>query len=125
MRIAVSAESDQGLESMVSHHFGRCPFFVIADVDGTEVKEVKVVQNPFFAGHKPGMVPGFIHDQGADVMLSGGMGRRAIDFFSQYGIKPATGATGNVMDALNQFLGGGMTLAEPCRESLEHHGKAH
>jgi predicted Fe-Mo cluster-binding NifX family protein len=125
MRIAVSAESDQGLESAVSHHFGRCPYFVIVEVVGTEVTEINVVQNPFFAGHEPGMVPGFIHDQGADVMLSGGMGRRAIDFFSQYGIKPATGASGTVRTALDQYLGGKMTLAEPCRESVEHHGETH
>ena len=56
----------------------------------------------------------------SDVMISGGMGRRAIDFFQQYGIKPATGGSGTVQVVLNKYLGGGMTLAEPCKESIKH-----
>lgn len=57
-------------------------------------------------------------------MLSGGMGHKAIGFFQQYGIKPATGAHGSVRDTLEEYLGGHMTLAEPCRESVEHaHGE--
>ena len=124
MRIAISAENKDGLDSLVSHHFGRCPYFVIVDVEGKEVQQIQVVENPFFAGHQPGMVPEFIHNQGADVMLSGGMGHKAIGFFQQYGIKPATGAHGNVRDTLDDYLGGHMTLAEPCRESIEHaHGE--
>ncbi len=124
MRIAISAENKDGLDSLVSHHFGRCPYFVIVDVEGEEVQQIQVIENPFFAGHQPGMVPEFIHNQGADVMLSGGMGHKAIGFFQQYGIKPVTGAHGNVRNTLEDYLGGRMTLAEPCRESVEHaHGE--
>ena len=32
MRIAVSADTNQGLESQVAHHFGRCPYFVLVDL---------------------------------------------------------------------------------------------
>ena len=38
MRIAVSSESNQGLESSVSAHFGRCPYYVIVDVEDGTVK---------------------------------------------------------------------------------------
>lgn len=57
MRIAISAENKDGLDSLVSHHFGRCPYFVIVDVEGEEVQQIQVIENPFFAGHQPGMVP--------------------------------------------------------------------
>ncbi|HUS84631.1 MAG TPA: NifB/NifX family molybdenum-iron cluster-binding protein [Anaerolineales bacterium] len=120
MRIAIAAEDNTGLDSAVSHHFGRCPFFVIVEVDGKEVQQIHTIDNPYFAGHEPGMVPEFIHKQGAEVMISGGMGGKAIGFFQEYGIKPATGATGTVRTAVESFLGGSMTLAEPCRESVEH-----
>ena len=120
MRIAISAEEDKGLDSCVSHHFGRCPFFVLIDVEGEEVQQVKVIQNPFFTGHQPGMVPQFIHEQGADVMISGGMGRKAIGFFEQFGIKPSTGASGSARDTLEQYSIGEVTLAAPCREGMEH-----
>ena len=84
MRIAVSSENNQGLESMVSHHFGRCPYFILVDLEGREVTGVQTIENPFFSQHQPGQVPGFIQSQGADVMLTGGMGRRAITFFQQF-----------------------------------------
>jgi len=127
MIIAVSSESDQGLESVVGAHFGRCPFFVLAEVDGTEIKAVRSVQNPFFAAHQPGQVPGFIHELGADVMLTGGMGQRAIMFFQQYGIQAATGAYGTVRHALQMFFQAELSEAEPCAESTEHaaHGHHH
>lgn len=57
---------------------------------------------------------------GADVMLSRGMGRRAIAFFQQHSAHAVTGACGTVRQALEQYLGGGLQGARPCRESLEH-----
>jgi predicted Fe-Mo cluster-binding NifX family protein len=121
MRIAVSSESDQGLESMVSPHFGRCPHFILIDLEGREVSVVQAIENPFFGQHQPGQVPGFIQSQGVDVMLTGGMGRRAIAFFQQFNIKPVTGAQGTVAFALEQYLAGALQEAEPCAESEEHH----
>lgn len=123
MKIAVSAETNNGLESVVAHHFGRCPFFALVDVEGTDVKAVKVISNPYYGAHQPGQVPGFIHQQNADVMLSGGMGGRAIQFFEQFGIQTATGANGTVQSALESYLDGELTGAAPCKESVEHgHG---
>ena len=60
MRYAISTEDNKGLEGNVSQHFGRCPYFVIVDLENEAVKEVKVVDNPYFAGHGPGQVPEFI-----------------------------------------------------------------
>ncbi|MEE9616989.1 MAG: NifB/NifX family molybdenum-iron cluster-binding protein [Anaerolineae bacterium] len=120
MRISVSADNNNGLDSVVSPHFGRCPYFVLVDVEGREAKAVHTVPNPYYDHHQPGQVPGFIHDQGANVMLTGGMGRRAITFFQQYDIQAVTGASGTVRHALEQYLGGGLQGAAPCRESIEH-----
>ena len=120
MRVAISADDSNGLDSVVSPHFGRCPYYALVDLDGREVSQVKVVENPAFGHHQPGQVPGFINSHGADVMLAGGMGRRAIAFFQQYGIEAATGATGTVRRALDQYLGGTLEKAEPCRVSVEH-----
>jgi predicted Fe-Mo cluster-binding NifX family protein len=124
MKIAVSVENNDGLESIVAHHFGRCPFFALIDVEGTEVKAVEVIANPYYGAHQPGQVPGFIHQQKADVMLSGGMGGRAIQFFEQFRIKTATGATGTVKSAIESYLEGELTGATACKESVEH-GHSH
>ena len=123
MRVAVSADSKNGIDSVVSPHFGRCPYFILVDVEGTDIIEVTEVENPYFTQHQPGQVPGFIQSQGANVMLTGGMGGRAIMFFQQFDIEPVTGASGTIRRSLEAYLGGGLTGAHPCLESQSHgHG---
>lgn len=121
MRIAVSSESDNGLASPVGAHFGRCPFFTIIEVEGTDIKQVSSIDNPFFLNHSPGEVPSYIQQQQANVMLAGGMGRRAVQIFEQLGIKAVTGAQGTVQHALEQYLGGALKGVAPCAESEAHH----
>jgi predicted Fe-Mo cluster-binding NifX family protein len=120
MRIAVSADNNEGLNSIVSPHFGRCPHFVLVDVEDQEIRDVQSVDNPYYGNHQPGQVPGFIASHGANVMLTGGMGGRAIMFFQEYGIEGVTGAYGTVKQAVEHYLGGQLKGAAPCRESQEH-----
>ncbi|MEN8207742.1 MAG: NifB/NifX family molybdenum-iron cluster-binding protein [Candidatus Fermentibacteria bacterium] len=120
MRIVVSSDSNRKLDSSVSHHFGRCPYFTVVDLDENEITNVESVENPFFNGHSPGQVPAFIKGLNADVMLAGGMGRRAISIFEEYGILCATGAAGTVNSAVNTYAAGSLSAASPCRESIEH-----
>jgi predicted Fe-Mo cluster-binding NifX family protein len=123
MKIAITAESNNGLESLVAQHFGHAPYFILVDVENGQVTAAQGVANPFVNGHAPGQIPGFIQQQNAHVMLSGGMGGRAIQFFEQAGIQAATGASGTVRQALESYLGGKLSEAAPCDESVAHgHG---
>jgi len=123
MKIAITAENNNGLESIIAQHFGHAPFFILVDVEDGQVTATKGVANPFISGHAPGEVPGLIKEQNANVMLSGGMGGRAIQFFEEAGIKAATGASGTVRQSLDNYFGGKLTEAAPCDESVEHgHG---
>jgi predicted Fe-Mo cluster-binding NifX family protein len=123
MRIAVSADSKNGLDSVVSPHFGRCPYFVLVDLDDHDVTEVREVDNPYYGHHQPGQVPALIDSLGANVMLTGGMGGRAIMFFQEFGIEGVTGAYGTVRQSVERYLGGQLKGAAPCKESEEHsHG---
>lgn len=125
MRIAISAENNNGLDSIVSQHFGRCPYFILLDLEEQAVKAVTGVENPYFGNHAPGQVPGFIHSHKANVMLTGGMGRRAVQFFEQFDIQPVTGAAGTVRQALQGYLDGRLDGAQPCAESQQHHQHGH
>ena len=123
MRIAVSADNNNGLDSVVSPHFGRCPHFVLVDLNDHNVTDVQVVDNPYYGHHQPGQVPALINSMGANVMLTGGMGGRAIMFFEQFGIEGVTGAYGTARQSLERYLGGELKGAAPCKESEEHgHG---
>ncbi|HEY63569.1 MAG TPA: dinitrogenase iron-molybdenum cofactor biosynthesis protein [Caldilineae bacterium] len=120
MRIAVSADDPNGLDAVVSPHFGRCPYYILVDVEEGQITSVHAIENPYFNQHAPGVVPEFIRQQSVDVMLTGGMGRRAVALFEQFGIEPVTGASGTVRHALSRYLSGELAGAVPCRESRSH-----
>lgn len=123
MKISVTAENNNGLESTVAQHFGHAPFFIMVEIENGEVTTTQGLANPFAMAHQPGQIPAYIHEQKANVILSGGMGGRAIDFFEQLGIRAVTGARGTVHQALENYLGGKLKEAAPCSESVAHgHG---
>ncbi len=122
MRIAISAQDDRGLDGIVAHHFGRCPFYALVDVEGHTVVGIDVLANPYFNKHQPGAVPYFIQQQGAEVMVAGGMGRRAIDLFDQMNIEAYSGAAGTIRRAVEMVVGGQLTEATPCRDHSEGTG---
>ena len=120
MRIAISIETNNELESVCAHHFGRCPFFAIVDLEGRDIKTIQVIENRFFGVKQPGHVPCFNNAKKFIVWLCGGLVGGAIQFFQQFGIEAATGADGTVRQALEKYMGGELTGAAPCKESVEH-----
>jgi len=84
-RVAVPMEAGQ-----VCPHFGHAPQFVIFDVDPASKQVVgeTVVDAP---PHQPGMRPGWVAEQGANVILAGGMGSRAQELFMAAGVEVVTG----------------------------------
>lgn len=121
MKIAITAATDAGLDAQVAGHFGHAPHFALVEVTDGNITTSGTLANPFQAGHQPGDVPAFIHAHGADVILSGGMGIRAIRMFEHAGIRAATGATGTVRQAVTDYLHGALAGAAPCADSVAHH----
>lgn len=120
MKIAIASEENRDLESKAAHHFGRCPFYVFITVDKEDnIVKTESIENPFFNGHEAGVVPQFIADQKADVIIAGGMGPRAIDWFNQLGVTALTVSAPSVNDILTKFLNNEIAGAESCHES--HH----
>lgn len=124
MKIAVTAATEAGLDAPVAGHFGHAPHFVLVEVDGGSITASHGLANPFLAGHQPGEIPAFIRSHGADVILSGGMGVRALRIFEQVGITAATGASGTVRQAVTDYLHGTLAGASPCADSVQHHQAA-
>jgi len=116
-RIAFACENDAGLESELSAHFGRCPYYTIVAVEDSEIVQSEVLENPYFHSHQPGVIPSFIQSQNVNVMIAGGMGPRAIDLFNQFGIEVATGVQGQVKNVVAAYLDGRISGVFPC----EHH----
>jgi predicted Fe-Mo cluster-binding NifX family protein len=112
--IAVASEDGRGLDGQVGAHFGRCPYYVLVETNGDSVIDSRVVGNPYVAGHRPGVMPHFIRDLGANVIIAGGMGPRAVDMFHGFGIDVATGLTGAVEEVLAAYLRGEHRGVVPC-----------
>jgi len=121
MRIAIASEGD-----FVSAHFGRCPHFLIVDIDeaGNIIKQ-ELVENPGFTNHQPGLVPKFLQSIGVDYIIAGGMGPKAVMMLESMGIQVILGVTGKVKDVLNAFLAGTLKGGESLCDHLHEHSYEH
>lgn len=116
-RIALGCDNHFGLESSLSAHFGRCPYYIFVDASEEHMVGFQVVENPHCENHKPGGVPHFIRSQKANVIIAGGMGPRAVDLFNQFGIEVVGGAQGKVGDVLESYLRGEVQGVNSCEYS--------
>lgn len=104
--IVVAANDACGFDGEVSAHFGRCPFFLLAEAKGKMVTISRVLPNPYVGAHQPGDATRFIHGLGANVIIAGGMGPGAAEMFNGFGIDVATGVTGSVATVLGTYVRG-------------------
>lgn len=104
MRIAISTEG-----KYVAEHFGRCPTYTFVDIKDGQVVKLTEEANP---GHAPGNIPRFLHERGAEVVISGGMGTRAQGFFNEFGIETLVGITGTVAETIEALKAGTLTGGE-------------
>ncbi len=106
LRVAVAAESGDGLNAPVSMRFGRAPYFVIVDVVGGSVASVHVVSNPAVsAPHGAGrMVMNWLASVGVGAVVAGRFGPNVAMAAQALGIKTLTVAPGvRVIDALRSL----------------------
>jgi len=90
-------------------HFGHCEQFALVEADEAS-KTVTGTTYLTPPAHEPGVLPRWLHEQGASVIIAGGMGQRAQGLFSQNGITVVVGAAGDSPEELaSAYLAG--TLA--------------
>jgi len=70
-------------------HFGHCESFLIVETENGQIKRTESKTPP---PHEPGVLPNWMSEQGVDVVIAGGMGRRALGLFQEKGIQVVTGA---------------------------------
>jgi len=118
MKIAVPSTDERGLDSEVSSHFGRTPFYTLVKIENGEIREVEVIKNPLME-HSPGDIPTFLKQKGVNVILAYGVGRRARTFFDSLGIEVITGVQGNVREVVRAYLKGSLSSDESWMELEE------
>jgi predicted Fe-Mo cluster-binding NifX family protein len=71
-------------------HFGHCQEFAFV-VTGDDAV-VRGVERAIPPAHAPGVLPAWLSERGATVVIAGGMGRRAQGLFEAAGIRVVIGA---------------------------------
>ena len=107
MRIAIPVAGGR-----LAAHFGHCEHFAILDVDANKKTVVgrELVEAP---PHQPGLLPRWLAEKGAQVIIAGGMGQRAQNIFIENGISVVIGAPS--MDAeqvVTAYLDGTLQTGE-------------
>lgn len=118
-RLVIPVIEDAGLNSRLSEHFGRAPYFMVIEISPEgEVSSIKTVPNTseHFGGF--GRPPDKILSLRPTAVVTYGMGPRALNIFQQarVAVLRATAATvGEVVEAYkrNQLE----ELTEGCREA--------
>ena len=89
-------------DGKLTAHFGHCREFALIEIEGNEIMKKETLVPP---PHEPGVLPAWLHDLGASVIIAGGMGGRALSLFEQNGIKVVTGASaGEPEELVNSYL---------------------
>jgi predicted Fe-Mo cluster-binding NifX family protein len=110
MKIAISS-TGKNLESEVDLRFGRCPYFLLVEIDkkNKEIKDFEVIENTARkevggAGITAGELVGNLKP---NAVITTNMGPRAFQIFEQLKIKVYQGE-GKIKEILNRFLKGNL-----------------
>jgi len=107
MKIAIPLA--QGTLAM---HFGHCEQFALVDAD-EETKVVGHVEIVAAPAHQPGLLPSWLADRGVQVVIAGGMGRRAQQLFAQDGLEVVVGAPSETPErVVADYLAGRLVTGE-------------
>ncbi|HVO12889.1 MAG TPA: NifB/NifX family molybdenum-iron cluster-binding protein [Vicinamibacteria bacterium] len=103
MRIAIPVAG-----GVLCPHFGHCEHFAVVDVD-PQARTVSSTRSLVPPPHEPGVLPRWLKEQGADVIIAGGMGMRAQNLFAENGVRVVTGAAAEAPEKLvAAFLAGSL-----------------
>jgi len=107
VKIAVACKNGK-----ISEHFGGCYDFALVevDIDHCSIEESKMETAP---EHEPGLLPRWLTDRDVEVVIAGGMGRRAQELLKQQGIEIILGAAElDWKDAIEAYLHGELAVGE-------------
>lgn len=109
MKIAISS-TGEGLDSQVDSRFGRCPKYIIVEIDNKKIKSEKTIDNPaMMQGGGAGIAAAqTIGNEKVDAVITANIGPNAFAVLNQLNIAVYQ-ATGVIKDVVQQFIDGKLT----------------
>ena len=123
IKVAIPVDADEGLESKLAGHFGRARMFAIAELEeDPEAAGVNVVANQSTHFGGKGYASQALAGLEPNVVITAGMGRRAIDIMQAQNIAVLKGTQGETVSALlRAYVDDKLPeLTEGCAHSHHH-----
>ena len=104
MKIAISSEGES-LDANIAEVFGRCPYFIILDIDKGGIKGTEIIKNSSDSQQSgAGMAAAkLVAEKGVGVIIAKNVGPRALDILKQFNIDVFIGA-GTVNESWQKFI---------------------
>ncbi|MGC9159492.1 MAG: NifB/NifX family molybdenum-iron cluster-binding protein [Terracidiphilus sp.] len=97
-------------EGKLAMHFGHCKHFAMVDVDPS-TKKILGREEIAAPPHEPGLLPQWLAERGAKIIIAGGMGQRALGLFAEQGIEVVIGAPAETPEKLvKEYFADTLTL---------------
>lgn len=101
MRIAIPLA-----EGLLTMHFGHCEELALIDVD-PEQKSILKQETVKAPPHAPGLLPKWLQERGANLVIAGGMGARAQQLFAENQIEVIVGVSSDKpVTVVERYLAG-------------------
>jgi predicted Fe-Mo cluster-binding NifX family protein len=114
MKLLIPSQGEE-MGSKMSPVFGRCPYFMLIEIEGGKIQGSRTVANE--AANQQGgaglAAAQAAHDLGAEAIVAGTVGPKAFGALESFGIKVYESVSGTVRENAEAFLQGSLNKASP------------
>jgi len=123
MKVCIPTETNDGKAAQIFGHFGSAPYFTICD---TEKNTIEIIDNANqHHAHGSCQPLSVLNGKKVDVIVTGGMGGRAVMMLNNAGVKAYQAIIGTVEDVLTQYASGSLKEITPENACSQHNCGGH
>ncbi len=120
VKIAMPTNGD-----MINQHFGQSKSFLIATIEKQQVVKRQELSSEALQHNHSGL-SGLFKTEGVSLVITGGIGKPALDALQQSGLEVIKGASGKCEEVLDRYLAGNLNDQNvTCSHHGEHHHEHH
>ena len=101
--ITIPCIENKGINSALSQHFGRSPYYAFVTLENSKIKETKIIKINF-ENHAVGELPKLMKQNKANTIITYGMGPKAVEYLNSFGIKIILGVKGTLKQVIEKYL---------------------
>jgi len=121
VKVAVPVDGTQGLDSIISAHFGHCKAFVVSTIEDGKITDTETLVNPPHSSCAEPVIN--LANNGVQILIAQGMGGRPYMVTQQVGMKVVRGQGTTAREVIDNFLSG--TASEFGQDALCGGGSGH